>query len=165
MDVIGRPVGLLVGAGGRHRAIEAAVRVLGARPDMPLVEMAVDVDQPGPDLACWDVQGGQWSVDEQKRLVCKLDGDQQRLLCHTDVFGEDYEFEGVVEFPNDTKFAPNGGPLFAHRDPVHSFGVILRRRAQQLSVAQGGAPLDPKSTELPDRCAFRIRELLGKEVR
>jgi hypothetical protein len=116
----------------------------------------VDI-QPTADFACWEAQGGNWSVDEQKRLVCTVDGGQQRLLCHTNVFGENYEFEGVVEFPNDVKFAPNGGPLFAHRDGVHSFGVLLRHRAGELSVAQGGGPVEEKAADVPDRCAFRIR--------
>jgi hypothetical protein len=138
-----------------RRYVAARAAELAWRPKFEAGEW-VDI-QPTPDLACWEAQGGNWSVDAERRLVCRVDGAQQRILCHTDVFGENYEFEGFVEFPNDTKFAPNGGPLFAHRDAVHSFGVILRRRAHQLSVAQAGAPLEPRPAEIPDRCAFHIR--------
>ena len=42
---------LLVGMGRREGAGEGAVRVLGARPDVALVEMGVQIDEARPDLA------------------------------------------------------------------------------------------------------------------
>ena len=44
------PMGAAVALDGRDGGREAAVRIRGARPDVALVEMGVDVDQPGPDL-------------------------------------------------------------------------------------------------------------------
>ena len=44
------PMGAAIALDGRDGGGEAAVRVRGARPDVALVEMSVDVDQPRPDL-------------------------------------------------------------------------------------------------------------------
>ena len=50
-DVVGRPARGAVRRHGADRAVERAVPVLGALPRVALVEMGVDVDQAGPELA------------------------------------------------------------------------------------------------------------------
>jgi hypothetical protein len=50
LDVGGGPVGRPVGDVGLDGALEGAVRVLCARPDVALVQMGVEVDEAGPDL-------------------------------------------------------------------------------------------------------------------
>ena len=51
MHVVFGPVLVPVGVRRRHRGCEGAIRVRGARPDVALVEMGVQVDQARPDLA------------------------------------------------------------------------------------------------------------------
>ena len=57
--VLGRPVGLAVGARRLERGVKSAVGIGGARPDVPFVQVGVQVDQARPDLAAVLVdQGG-----------------------------------------------------------------------------------------------------------
>jgi hypothetical protein len=56
--VVGRPVGFAIGAHRRERRVEGAVGIGGARPDVTLVQVRVQVDQPRPDLAAVLVDQG-----------------------------------------------------------------------------------------------------------
>jgi hypothetical protein len=49
-DIFGRPARPPVGACRLERGAEGAVRVLGTRPDVPLVQVRVQIDEAGPDL-------------------------------------------------------------------------------------------------------------------
>src|SRR5439155_3036094 len=102
---------------------------------------------PDKKLTGWYPLQGQWTVDDQGRLV----GTRKEgflAVCLAGFLPDAYEVEATVDL-GEEKRAVNGGICVEYYSTASAYGLNLRREAQQAAVMFAGLTVDEKSRAIP----------------
>jgi hypothetical protein len=98
--------------------------------------------KPDKHLTGWHPTGGEWSVDDDGRLVCTMGKAQETIIVYPADPGRAYEMRCRVEYELSPGTKPSAGPVVAYAGRNRRYGMYVSLRGELL-VKSGATYLEP----------------------